>query len=98
IDAVYPVPGLDHQRNGGLAPATEQDRRNRYALRVLVLRRQDRALGDRGAEARVRVGGQLPALWGPVASAPVGEVRRRVSHTLPPDVTVVGETYIGEDR
>src|SRR3712207_7803002 len=64
----------------------------RSALRVLVLRRQDRALGDRRAEAAVRVAGGLVAARRPVLVLPAGQVGRGlVGHALPPDVAVVGE-------
>src|SRR2546421_124117 len=59
VHAVHPVARLCHQGDGRLAAAAEEDRVDRYALRVLVLRGQDRALGDRGAEPGVRVRRQL---------------------------------------
>src|SRR3712207_4183060 len=71
----------------------------RSALRVLVLRRQDRALVDRRAEAAVRVAGGLVALRRPVLLLPAGQVRRGLlGHALPPDVAVVGERDVGEHR
>ena len=87
-----------HQRHGGLAPAAEQDRRDRHAVRVVPLGRDDRALRDRHGVARVRVGGGLVRFRGPVHALPRRQVLRLALHALPPDVAVVGEGGVGEDR
>jgi hypothetical protein len=45
------------------------------------------------------VAGDDAGLGGPVVALPVGEVGRLlVSHALPPDVAVIGEGDVGEDR
>ena len=96
--AVLPVAGLGDQRHRGLAAAAEQDRRDRHALRVVPLRRQRRALRDRGAVARVRVrrlGFRLPQ--DPVVALPVDQVVGLALQALPPHVAVVGLGDVGED-
>ena len=55
---------------GGLAAAAEEDRVDRDAARVVVLRREDRALLDRRAVAAVRVAGQLLAVGRPGLALP----------------------------
>ena len=86
--AVGPVAGLEHQRDGGLAAAAEQDRVDRDAARVVVLRREDVALLDRRAVAAVGVAGQLLGLSG-VQGSPFQEVAlaggfSRPSHQMSP--------------
>ncbi len=96
--AVHPVAGLGHQRDGGLAATTEEDRVDRHAARVVVLGRQDRALLDRRAVARVRVAGELADVGRPVLALPRRGVGRGVLQALPPDVAVVGQRDVGEHR
>ena len=58
-DPVLPVARLGHERDRRPAAAAEEDRGDRHPARVLPLRRDDRALPGRRAEARVRVRGRL---------------------------------------
>ena len=94
-----PVAGLEDQRDGRLAAAAEEDRVDRHAARVVVLVGEDVALLDRRAVAAVRVAGELARSSG-VQGSPFqrGGVGRRVLQALPPDVAVLGERDVGEDR
>ena len=96
---VLPVEGLGNQRDGGRAATAEEDRRDWHPGRVVPFGREGRALPDRGAKARVGVRGGLARAWGPVAAFPVGEMAGWVlGHAFPPDVAVIGECDVGEDR
>ena len=92
---VVPVAGLGHQWDGVRAAATEQDRGDRHATVVVVLRCRGRALGDRRAVAGVRVGGLVLGVRGPLVAQPVDEVLRLVLQALPPDILVVGQADVG---
>ena len=82
--AVHPVARLGHQRDGRLAAAAEEDRRDRHALGVVVLVGEDRALLDRGAVAAVRRGWTSSSRVGrPVLALPAGGVGRACSPCPP---------------
>ena len=55
VDAVGPVERLVDQRDRVAAPAAEDERRDRHALRVVPVGVDRRALADRRGEARVRM-------------------------------------------
>ena len=98
--AVVPVESLGDERNGLRATAAEEDRVDLDALPVVVLRSRGRALSNRDAVTRVRVSGLAGRLVRtPLVAEPVDEVLRRVAaHALPPDVAVIGERNVGEQR
>ena len=96
---MLPVERLAHQRHDGRASPAEQERVDRHAGRVVPLGRDHRALGGRDAKARVRVRGRARRRGRPVAALPVDQVARHVvGHALPPDVPVVGQCAVCEDR
>ena len=71
--AVLPVAALEDERRHARAPAAEDDRRERHALRVLPARRHGRALARGRREARVRMRGlarAVPGLALPVDAGP----------------------------
>ena len=83
-----------------MAQATaEHQRRDRHAVRVLARRVGAGATARCTCEARVRMRRPAPAIGGPLFAAPVGQaVGRGAVDPLPPDIAVVGERHIGEDR
>ena len=96
---MLPVERLAHERHDRRAAAAEQDRVDRHAGRVLPLGGDRRALRGRRGEARVRVRGRRLGVRRPVVAVPVDQVRGRLlGHALPPDVAVVGQRAVGEDR
>ena len=81
------------------AAAAEQEGVDRHAGGVLPLRRDRGALRCRRRETRVGVRGRGLRLGRPVVALPVDRVRGRLARQpLPPDVAVVGERAVGEDR
>ena len=94
---VLPVAGLRHQRHRRLAPATEQDRRNRHALGIIPFRCQRGALRHRRAVARVRMRRRVIRGGRPVLSLPVDQMFRFTLQALPPHVTIVGQRHVGEN-
>ena len=95
---VLPVVRFGHQRHRGLATTAEQDCRNRDAVGVLPFRSRGGHVGNRGAEARVRVGCRGRGLRSPVVALPVGQVGRGfVGLAFPPHGVVIGEGNVGED-
>ena len=98
VHAVVPVESLVNQRHPVRAPATEDERRDRDALRVVGRRVDHRALTDRRGEARVGMCGLAPAVGCPVLAGPVDQVRGGcLGHALPPHVAIVGQRDVGED-
>ena len=95
---MLPIEGLGNQGHRGGPAAAEQDGADRHAPGILPLRRHGRALAGGNGEAGVGVRRGLLGRRGPVAAAPVGQVRRRrLGQPLPPYVAIVGQRHIGVD-
>ncbi len=96
---VPPVEGLADERHDGGAAAAEEEGIDRHSGRVLPLAGDRGRLLRRDREAGVRVSGWVLGVGGPVVPVPVDGVCRRVGgHPLPPDVSVVGQGRVREDR
>ncbi len=98
IDAVLPVERLEHQGEGAREAPAEHEGRNRHAGRIFPRRIDAGALRDRDREARIGMRRGPPATGRPVLAAPIDQMRRRrVGHSFPPHIAVVGQRDIGED-
>src|SRR6185503_7618106 len=70
-----------------------------HAGRVLPLLRDAWTLRRGCGEARVRMRGRLVRVGGPFVALPVDRMLGRLAgHPLPPDVPVVGQGTVREDR
>ena len=96
--AVLPRVRLEHERHGGGAPAAEEERRDRHALRVLPLGGDRRAL-RRGRRRSASSGARPGVSDSGVHDWPFQSVRCAGGSSvqvLPPHVAVVGERGVGE--
>ena len=94
-----PIKGLRHERHGRAATAAEDERFDGHALRIVVGRVGRRTLRHRRGEAAIGVGGLRFAARRPIFALPVDGMLGRIAvHAFPPNVAVVGECDVGEDR
>ena len=98
-NAVVLVVSFGDQRNVRGATTTEQDRVDRNTLGCFPFFGDNRALPSGRGEAAVRVGRGLARLRRPLLALPVDQVIGSFfSHPFPPDVTIVSQRHVGEDR
>ena len=96
---MLPVECLGDERHDRRPPTAEQEGVYRTPGRVLPLLGDAWALRGRRRKSRVRVRSRLVRLGRPVVALPVDRMLRRLTgHALPPDVAVVGQGAVGEDR
>ena len=96
---MFPILGLIDQREGTAQAAAEDKRINRHTSRVIPGRIKARAIYSGNRKARIRMCCQTPAIRGPVIALPINQMSRGVAvFAFPPDIAVIGQRDIGEDR
>ena len=105
IDAVNPVEGLEDQRHRRCTASTEDHGADPHPFGIFPVGIDDRAVFCRCGESAVGMAREdrfalgVELAWFPILPLPVDEMRGSLfGHSLPPDVTVVGEGDVCEDR
>src|SRR5437763_1231960 len=96
---MFPIKGLENERHGIAAAATENNRTDGDAAAVLDMRVEHGIIAHWSGETAVGMGRFFLRLRGPIIASPVNRVLwRRAILSLPPHIAVVGQRDIGVKR